>query len=191
MNEDNVPGKAALPGGKTDTFTQKKTVKIYKHIIIALVLFLIFAIAMDSLGGAFLICLFALIWYATRKEKNGYTAKIKLVAIGVYAVLLIMTFVIKNINNRIAYENAKIIIAACEQYKIKKGAYPDRLNDLVPGYLTRIPVARYTGIAGWKYFHHPNRGTAEGDYYLLQFTYEPPFGRRAYHSQTKKWRSMD
>lgn len=191
MNEDNVPEKEAPSGGRTDTFTQKKTVKIYRHIIIALVLFLIFAIVMDSLGGALFICFFALIWYATRKGKNGYTAKIKLVVIGAYAVLLIMTFVIKNINNRVAYENAKIVIAACEQYKIKKGAYPDRLDDLVPVYLTRIPVTRYTGIAGWQYIHRPNRETAEGDYYLLQFTYEPPFGRRVYHSQTRKWRSMD
>jgi hypothetical protein len=191
MNEDNVPEKEALSGGRTDTFTQKKTVKIYRHVIVALVLFLAFAIAMDSLGAAFFICLFAVIWYGTRREKNGYAAKIKLIIIGAYAVLLIMAFVVKNINNRVAYENAKIVIAACEQYKIKKGAYPDRLNDLVPGYLTRIPVARYTGITGWKYFHHPNKGSTEDDHYSLQFTYEPPFGRRVYHSQTKKWRSMD
>jgi len=191
MNEDDMPEKAALSGGGTGAFAQKKAVKIYRYIIIALVLFLTFAIAMDSLGGAFFIFLFAMIWYATRREKNGYTAKIKMIIIGVYAVLLIMTFVVKNINNRVAYENAKIVIAACEQYKIKKGAYPDRLSDLVPGYLTRIPVARYTGITEWRYFYHPNKGSTEGDHYSLQFTYEPPFGRRVYHSQTRKWHSMD
>lgn len=191
MDKNNIQGKILEPGDKTGKSTQQKFVSIYKHIIIALLLFFCTSIFIESLGLTFFSCLFAIIWCLTRRERNGYTVKIKLFTIGIYVMMLVMTFGMKNINNRVAYKNAKTIIEACEQYKSKNGVYPDRLNDLVPDYLRNIPTARYTGTGGWRYFHYSNKESNEAGYYLLSFTYESPFGRHIYRSSDKKWRTLD
>jgi len=43
------------------------------------------------------------------------------------------------LNNWIARQNAEIIIDACNQYKNKDGIFPERLEDLVPNYIKKIP----------------------------------------------------
>jgi hypothetical protein len=64
-----------------------------------------------------------------------------LIVIGIYALMFLMAFVMKSVNNNVSAKNANMIIAACEQYKNKTGVYPAKLDELVPGCLAKIPRA--------------------------------------------------
>ncbi|MCX5804432.1 MAG: hypothetical protein NTU69_13055 [Proteobacteria bacterium] len=163
---------------------------ITPHVVAAFIIFLVFAVVIDSLGIIFAF-LVALMVIALKRVKSEHPVRMKLIAIGIYTVMLVCAIALKAINNQVSLRNASVIIAACEQYKTKKGVYPDRLNNLVPEYLSKVPVARYSGITGWTYFHHSKKREDEGDYYTLQYSYESLFGRRFYNSETKQWRSMD
>jgi hypothetical protein len=178
-----------IKGHKVRTLDSERPVNIYTHVVAASVLLLLSAFVMDSLSLAFFAFLGALIVIAVQRDKSGYTGKMKLIVIGIYAVMLIMAIAIKGINNRISYRNASVIIATCEQYKNKNGTYPARLHDLLPNYLESIPVARYTGTGEWTYFRYTDPSGKES--YRLIFIQESLFGRRVYNSKYKKWHSLD
>jgi hypothetical protein len=165
-----------------------RPVSMYAHASIALVLFLIAAVVMDSLGFALLSFFIALIWAATHKGA-GYTRKVRLVVIGIYALMLVMAFGMKSVNYRTSHSNAETIIAACEKYKGKTGEYPAGLKDLVPAYLPKVPVARYTLMSGGFYYYR-NRGPSTDSYRLI-FVNEAPFGRKVYDSVSKGWHGID
>lgn len=121
----------------------QRPAKIYVHMLIAFILFFVSAIYLHAAGGAIIYALGVIIWSATRRE-GRYTWKVKLKTIGIYALMFGMIVGMKSFNNHVSYKNANVIIAACEQYKNKTGVYPTKLDELVPGYLTAIPNARYT-----------------------------------------------
>jgi hypothetical protein len=178
MNQNTISGKA---------LEAERHTNVTFHVIVASIIFLVFAISMESLSSIIIAFLVALIVIALKR----YPARTKLVAIGIYAVMLICAIALKTINNQITLRNAVAIITACEQYKTKKGVYADRLSDLVPDYLSKIPAARYAGTGGWTYYHYPKKTEGGGDYYALGYTYEFPFGRSVYHSKSKTWHSLD
>lgn len=168
--------------------SRAKPVSMYAHASIALVLFLIAAVVMDSLSFALLSFLVAVIWAATRKGA-GYTRKVRLVVIGIYTLMLVMAFGMKSVNDRMSHSNAETIIAACEKYRGKTGEYPAWLSDLVPAYLPKIPVARYTLISSG-FIYHRDRGLSTDNYRLI-FVNEAPFARRVYDSAKKSWHEID
>ena len=167
----------------------QRPVKMYVHMLIAFIMFLVSAIYFDAAGGAIIYSLIAIIWSATRRE-DRYTWKVKLKTIGIYALMFGMIVGMKNFNNHVSYKNANVIIAACEQYKNKTGVYPAKLDDLVPGYLTEIPIARYTMTSSEFRYYQLQEPSGEEDY-RLQFIAEAPFARRVYNSKSKNWRSFD
>lgn len=165
-----------------------KPAKMYVHGCMGFAVFLVGAIVMDSLSFALLCVFIAIIWVALHR-KGGYTRKAKLAVIGIYVLALLMVFAVKSINDRVSHANAKVIIAACEKCREKTGRYPDGLNDLVPGYLPRVPVARYTFISSGFYYHR-DRGASANNFRLI-FVNEAPFARMVYDSTHKQWRSID
>ncbi len=168
--------------------SRKRPVNMYAHASIALVLFLIAAVVMDSLSFALLCFFIALIWAATHKGA-GYTRKVRLVVIGIYTLMLVMAFGMKSVNYRVSHSNAETIIAACEKYKGETGEYPAWLSDLVPAYLSEVPVARYTLISGG--FHYYRDHGPSTDNYRLIFVNEAPFARLVYNSANKCWHEID
>jgi len=48
------------------------------------------------------------------------------------------------------FKNASIIIHALDQYRLDHGKYPVNINQLVPDYLTQIPLA-YPNSVEWIY----------------------------------------
>ena len=161
---------------------------MYVHMLIAFIMFLVSAIYFDAAGGAIMYSLIAIIWSATRRE-DRYTWKVKLKTIGIYALMFGMIVGMKNFNNHVSYKNANVIIAACEQYKNKTGGYPTKIDDLVPGYLTEIPNARYT-ITTALFRYYQIQEPSEEDDYRLQFIAEAPFARRVYFFKSKSWHSF-
>lgn len=82
-----------------------------------------------------------------------------------------------------AMGNAARLIQACERYREANGAYPERLSELVPRYLTSVPRAKYCcsfGEFGYS-----------GSSHILYWWELPPFGRRVYNFQTREWHYVD
>jgi len=98
----------------------------------------------------------------------------------VFAILSTFMF-----NRHLGHVNAKLIIKAVEDYRVKNGAYPERLEDLIPQFFSKVPPSaiRLTSTK-YYYLHHK-------DYHSLMWAEAPPFGRRTYHFETKKWSYVD
>jgi hypothetical protein len=86
---------------------------------------------------------------------------------------------------RISEANATRIITACEEYHAANGKFPKTLDELVPRYMPSIPPAKY--CLGGK-FLYSNGG--EESHMLLWFE-APPYFRKIYHFETRRWSYMD
>ncbi len=165
-----------------------KPVSIYGHTVMAVLIFVLSAVFMDSLSFGIVCTAVAVIWVLSGR-RSTYTKKQIMVRIGVYIAALAMIFVMKAGNNRISQRNAGVIIAACDEYLKKNGTYPDSLKDLVPAYLPEVPAARYTWISNG-FIYRKDRGQTENGYVLI-YTVEAPFARNVYSGARKTWRRID
>lgn len=115
-----------------------------------------------------------------RRPRLGVAAARVMIPI-VTGLLVFMNY---SVQRKIAIRNAAHLIQACERYHDANGAYPERLSDLVPRYLSSIPRAKYCCSYGEFRYYGPPR--------LMLFWYEiPPFGRRVYNFESGNWRYMD
>lgn len=84
----------------------------------------------------------------------------------------------------IAMANAARLIQACVHYREANGAYPERLGDLAPRYLSSIPRAKYCcSKSEFGYYASPR--------HMLFWWACPPFGRMVYAFETGEWRYVD
>ena len=87
--------------------------------------------------------------------------------------------------NVIARERAESLIVAIEQFHAKHGRYPERLEEIVPVFISGIPKAKYVVIADrFSYFKSDSR-------HSLMYVEIPPFGRRIYTFEDRKWTTLD
>ena len=77
------------------------------------------------------------------------------------------------------------VIGALERYKSANGSYPEKLEALVPEYLTELPCCPGSSKPGAGYYLDGK----SGDYVLGCYTFM--FSKRLYNSQTKRWKSED
>jgi len=167
---------------------EKEPLPLYGHIIIAATLFLIGGVLMDSFSFAFFATIAAIVW-ALAGRRGLYTKKQRLFQVVIYLAAFAMVLGARAVNNRISERNAAVIIAACDEYLKKNGAYPESLKGLVPAYLPKVPPARYTWTSG--NFRYRRDRVESGNRYSLTYTVEAPFARRVYSSEEKTWRSID
>jgi hypothetical protein len=98
-------------------------------------------------GDYFLACVFCSIWFfvALVRESVGHSSPIvmwaRILIPVVTGILVYANFVVQE---KISLSNAAIIIQACDHYHSDNGAYPEKLTDLVPRYLSSIPRAKYS-----------------------------------------------
>jgi len=76
------------------------------------------------------------------------------------------------------------IIDAVRAYHGERGAYPDRLEELVPTCLPELPRARYGDPMGFTY-------DASGGRHVLGWTAVAPFGRPYYVFEEDRWGYLD
>jgi len=86
---------------------------------------------------------------------------------------------------RLGRERAGSVIAAVERYKADNGSYPERLENLVPGYLPAIPDARML-VSAPRFYYIPHARGA-----ILMYVVAPPFLRATYDFETREWHEMD
>lgn len=80
-----------------------------------------------------------------------------------------------------ARARAEQVISACQQYRRDRGAYPDRLQALLPDYLQQLPSAKWG-----KPFSYDS-----GQRHVLGWTEWEPFGRWYYVLEEERWGYLD
>ena len=102
-----------------------------------------------------------------------------------------MTFWLVRINDafqlRIAEDNGQRIVAACEEYHAANGRFPGKLDELVPKYMTSVPVAKYT-LGPWGKFIYVSRPPEDAMFFWYVV---PPHFRKIYRFQTRSWSYLD
>ncbi len=117
---------------------------------------------------------------ARRSVVTRYGIRSLVLCLTVLAILGTFMF-----NRHMGYVNAKLIIKAVEDYRIAHGEYPEKLGDLVPQFLSKVPRSAFRLTSTeYRYLHLE-------DYHSLSWVAVPPFGRPRYHFETKQWSYMD
>lgn len=122
---------------------------------------------------------FAKKFAAVRKQR------VRNIAIYFGAVVLVLAF--NAANNAIAKRRAEVLISAVQAFHAKNQRYPRSLEELVPAYIERVPLAKYTfSLNRFSYFTLENGSDARLFYVEL-----PPFGRPTYSFGRGEWGYID
>ncbi|MHB1037554.1 MAG: hypothetical protein ACYC35_22030 [Pirellulales bacterium] len=137
--------------------------------------------------GSFLMSLlFCPIWFLASVLKNAIQRpgwRLAFLRIAVPVLTLGLVFANDAIQHRVAEANASRIIAACEEFHAANGRFPESLDELVPRYMPSVPRAKYCHLYGeFVYFN----GTPRLMWYVV-----PPYGRKDYDFETRRWGYLD
>jgi len=131
-------------------------------------------------------------WWARRNRQvmlRRLASAMTLGLAGLVAVLMVRA------DGRGARERAESLVTACESFRAAKGRYPNALEDLVPTYLPAIPRARQRGgltDTSFRYFTTgPNEFVRATNVHVLVYPSSPPFGRRFYVFEERRWGFYD
>jgi len=148
-------------------------------------LFIVDAFVFNQGVLASVICLGIVLIMLINSLRYRKDFKKRLIIMGIYAAGAVLTIGAIRFNNNMARQRAEIIIQACEQYWHQKGGFPDRLEDLAPDYLKQVPRAKYAfSNSRFIYRSGPDRHT-------LMYVAFPPFGRKVYSLENRKWGQLD
>ena len=152
-------------------------------IVIALVLLVVDAVD----GGTYILsAIVCPVWFLLSLVKNASKhpgRKLALLRITIPALTLGLVLTNAAVQSRIAEANAAKIIRACEEFHVATGKYPKTLGELVPNYLSSVPRAKYCLDYGVFFYF---------DRQPMLFWYTvPPFGRKTYYFEEKKWSYID
>jgi hypothetical protein len=171
-----------------DTREVKKTTweSLRSTVIIAVCLFIVDAIVF----GWFVIGLFASIalvfWLIPRTLLDfirGNAVMVRVLKTGIYLFMVAAIFAAYAGNSYLAKAGADTVIAAVDQFKAVQHRYPESLIELVPKYMSSVPRAKYTVMYGEFIFL--------GGVPRLMYYGFPPFDRRVYSFDSKKWMVLD
>lgn len=105
---------------------------------------------------------------------------------GLYLALGIAAYGTATFHRITAEQHADRVIEACRAFETRRGRLPDRLADLVPEFLAAVPLAKYT-LA----YNRFTYSTFDAGRHTLMYTTLPPFGRRIYHFEARRWSQLD
>jgi len=122
----------------------------------------------------------ALAW----KDRPLRNFRIKKVALYLLAVVGIMVLFI--FNRQVGTQRAEELVKAVEAYSAKHGQFPQNLEQVVPEFMSAIPVARYT-LAANDYSYK----TAPDGKHVLSWTVTPPLARKSCTFEEKRWVTLE
>ncbi len=168
---------------------KKRSRHLVWTLIVCAVLYFLDAllIGLPSLG-TFLCVVFMLTNFVAflwrRKGERAIVMKygIRSLALCLTVFAILSTFMF---NKHMGHVNARLIIKAVEDYRSEQGKYPERLEDLIPQYFSKVPRAAIR-LTSTKYYYLRHK-----EYHGLMWAEAPPFGRRTYRFETKKWSYID
>lgn len=163
--------KCASAGTQSETASWRSNVGVaVSRIVLASVL----AASYDPLMGMFLgvLCLAGLLGAALCFRSRPVAARKHLIKASIYGMAAVAVL----LGYRNLQDNADLLVAKLAAYKQQKGAYPERMDALVPDYLSEI------SSGGRARFHY----TREKDSYFL--IYRPSMaGPCSYRPETGAW----
>jgi hypothetical protein len=110
---------------------------------------------------------------------------LRLAHVGILLGAVVLVFALNWANNQIARSRAETLVAAIKAFHQSHQRYPAKLDELVPHFIGRVPVAKYALISG-SFQYVPGRG-----YHSLHYVEFPPFGRPVYHFERDRWGYLD
>jgi hypothetical protein len=126
--------------------------------------------------------LFSLLINAIRRP--GW--RIALLRIAIPPLTLGLVMANNAVQLKIARVNASQIIVACEAFHNDNNRFPKTLDELVPRYIPAIPRAKYCLAFGeFRYWG------SEDDHPILVWYVVPPYGRKIYDFDDKRWNYID
>ncbi|MEW5757892.1 MAG: hypothetical protein AB1755_00250 [Candidatus Omnitrophota bacterium] len=163
---------------------------IKNNFIIAICLYLIDVFILNQ-GIIAIFVIFIIIFFLfprllfTIFKKDKMITQERAIILLIYILMVIGIITSNKLNNKIAFMRAKKIIQACEEYKSKYQTYPNKLYDLVPEFITKIPVAKLTLQFNKFYYISSN------NMHAIYFVSRPPFGRPIYNLEKGSWGYLD
>jgi hypothetical protein len=139
--------------------------------------------AISLIAGVYLI--FVAMPRASLARRYAGARKKRLLEIGVYLGAVALVFALNAANNEIAARRADRIIVAVEKFHSKTNRFPSALSELVPEFIKRVPLAKYT--LGFNSFEYIQNQTDP----LLLYVATPPFGRPTYSFARRTWAYID
>lgn len=118
------------------------------------------------------------------KDKPLRIFRIKKVALYLLAVICIMALFI--FNRQVGTQRADELVKAVEAYSAKHGQFPQNLEQVVPEFMSAVPLARYT-LASNDFSYK----TGQDGKHVLSWTVIPPFARKGYTFEEKRWVTLD
>ena len=106
--------------------------------------------------------------------RNRALMKQRALEVAIYGAMVVAIVSTVTLNNHIARQRANDLIAACIQYQAKHEKFPDKRDDLVPEFVSKIPAAKPT--LSFNRFHY----TARPGWHVRMYVVLPPFGRELY-----------
>ncbi|WP_165075872.1 hypothetical protein [Paludisphaera rhizosphaerae] len=122
---------------------------------------------------------------SANRHRPGYGLVVTRMLIPVATFLLVRAN--DSFQRGMAEANAQRIIAACEAYQADNGSLPGGLKDLVPKYLSSVPVAKYC-LGPWSRFTYFN---SKGGTAMLVWHVVPPYYRKIYSFEDRRWSYLD
>ena len=161
----------------------------------------IFIAGVLYVADAFVLCLpfFALVLFAVvllyflpatlwALRSNRRVASLRGAKAGIYLLAAVSVFFTLGLQNRMADRRAVKLGDACLAYRAKYHHYPKHLEELVPEFISSIPLARYGLIGGDSFTYVCWQDDREP---MLWYAAVPPFGRRFYHMESRSWGYLD
>jgi hypothetical protein len=171
-------------------FTPRKESFRFRRIIAAALFFIIldgFIVGLPVFGlficlSILVACGIASIIFIFSKREFSKLYAIKFF---IYLCACVSIIGVYRMNVLVGKRNADKIINSVGMYRSDEGAYPRELSDLVPEYLSSIPVCAYR-LSSRQY-----RYSYADNYPYLMWAETPPFGRRMYHFEDQGWTYID
>ena len=159
-----------------------------KTVFKAVGLFVVDAFVMNQGAIAVITALVIFFWLLPKSALLKYkkeSPKAPLTKAAIYGVMVLAVFVANFANNKIATYRAEGLIIAIEKYHQSTGRYPEKLNDLVPAYIPKVPIAKYTLFSSEFWYKNSH------DTVVLFYVALPPFGRPTYSFNSQTWGYID
>ena len=155
-------------------------------LILALVLIFFDVVFEGSLELSWMVCPIWFLVALIRASFGHASARVAVARVLVPVVTVLLVYGNFMLQQEIAMDRAGRIVQACKRYREANGAYPQKLNALIPSYLSSIPVAKYCLTQNDFVYYSSSPLEA-----ILWYYPYPPFGSRVYNLERGDWVSLD
>jgi len=164
-----------------------KPIDLRKSLIWAAVLLVVDAFVFNQGAISLLVGIWMLFAALPRAlfTREPAVKRLRLARVGIFLVAVALVIVSIRANNQVARSRAETLIAAVKAFKQQKQRYPANLDELVPGFIDRVPAAKYTfWLNSFTYLASP-------EHHSLSYVGLPPFGRPIYNFERDRWGYLD